>query len=84
MKRLPTLNARDMKGHSTRAANNNGRALPNAVGVSGRIRLSPRFVEWMMGLPQGWTEIGPSESTPSEMPSSRKQPRRRGASCGGG
>jgi len=31
-------------------------------------RLSPRFVEWMMGFPDDWTRL---ESVPSEMQSSR-------------
>ncbi len=82
--RYPTPNARDMKGHSTRAARNNGRSLPNATGVTGRIRLSPRFVEWMMGLPIGWTEIGPIESTHSETPSSHKPRQEHGEFYGEG
>jgi hypothetical protein len=49
-----------------------------------RLRLSPHFVEWMMGLPTGWTEIGPSESTHSETRLYPKQRRKRGASYGGG
>ena len=27
---------------------------PTIVGVNGRTRLNPVFVEWMMGLPEGW------------------------------
>ena len=27
---------------------------PTEPGSNGKPRLSPRFVEWMMGLPQGW------------------------------
>jgi hypothetical protein len=82
--RLATPNARDVKGFSTMREKHGGRSLNNDLGVHGRVRLSPRFVEWMMGLPEGWTEIGPSESTPSEMQSSHRQPRKRGASSGGG
>jgi len=28
-------------------------------GPTSRPRLSPRFVEWLMGLPIGWTDLGP-------------------------
>lgn len=42
------------------------------------MRLSPCFVEWMMGLPTGWTETGPTESTCSETESCLRQPRVRG------
>ncbi|TDC86496.1 DNA cytosine methyltransferase [Actinomadura sp. 7K507] len=32
---------------------------PTELGRGGRPRLSPRFVEWMMGLPDGWvTDLG--------------------------
>ena len=32
---------------------------PTEPGKDGRPRLSPRFVEWMMGLPDGWvTGVG--------------------------
>jgi DNA (cytosine-5)-methyltransferase 1 len=32
---------------------------PTEPGTTGRPRLSPRFVEWMMGLPDGWvTGVG--------------------------
>ena len=32
---------------------------PTEPGSNGKPRLSPRFVEWMMGLPQGWvTDVG--------------------------
>ena len=38
-----------------------GRPAPNPTepGTNGQPRLSPAFVEWMMGLPQGWvTDVG--------------------------
>jgi hypothetical protein len=37
--------------------------LPNvAASVSGaKKRLNPRFVEWLMGLPLGWTDFEPLE-----------------------
>ena len=41
-------------------------ALGMVAGTEGR--LSPLFVEWMMGFPEGWTLV---ESEPSETPSSR-------------
>lgn len=46
---------------------------------TGGMRLSPAFVEWMMGLPPGWTRIPtPSNSTSSETASSLKRQPRRG------
>lgn len=45
-------------------------------------RLSPRFVEWLMGLPLGWTEIAPPASAPSGTPSSPRRRPSRGASAG--
>lgn len=47
---LPTPLARDWKGKTS--ANRNSRTLPDSLGG----RLHPQFVEWMMGLPDGWTE----------------------------
>jgi hypothetical protein len=56
-----------------------GKRVPNARGSEPLItvaaqadgldngRLNPRWVEWLMGFPDGWTELAPSE-----MPSSRK------------
>ena len=40
-----------------------GEQLPNVVGGS----LNPTFVEWLMGFPDGWTDLEASET-----PSSRK------------
>lgn len=34
-----------------------GEQLPNAVGG----QLNPTWVEWLLGLPTGWTACGPSE-----------------------
>lgn len=48
---LPTPRARDWKGKGKNC-------LPPA-GADG-LRLNPRFVEWMMGLPPGWTETASS------------------------
>jgi hypothetical protein len=35
--------------------------------LSQKRRLNPMFVEWLMGLPIGWTDFGPS-GTPSSPP----------------
>lgn len=50
--RLPTPQARDWKGGGKDC-------LPTAVGDTGSRsrRLNPRFVEWMMGFPLGWTDL---------------------------
>lgn len=36
-------------------------------------KLNPKWVEWLMGFPEGWTDL-----KPSEMPSSRKSSRKSG------
>ncbi len=101
---LPTPTASDgVRSSSTYKRGNP--TLRGATGASGRRRLSPLFVEWMMGLPLGWTDVrvvpqtdgtahdtlsttsspdGLIESTHSEMRSSHKPPRKRGASSGNG
>ena len=48
----------------------NGEDLPSAVGGT----LNPRWVEWMMGYPDGWTDLGPLA-----IPSSRKSSKRSAA-----
>ena len=48
-----------------RTAVNSQTLQPQSEGSSGK--LSPQFVEWLIGVPLGWTEL-----QPSEMPSSRK------------
>jgi len=45
---LPTPHARDWKGDGKDC-------LPSALDVGGS--LHPRFVEWMMGFPPGWTDL---------------------------
>lgn len=50
---LPTPCARDFKG-PTGSPTKGGRNLPRDLGQQTRC-LNPRFVEWMMGLPLGWT-----------------------------
>lgn len=53
---LPTPTARDWKGATAPTKSGN---LAGEVGATGdRLRLNPRFVEWMMGLAVDWTRIG--------------------------
>jgi hypothetical protein len=47
----PTVKGNHAKAHLSAKA---GDGLATAIGG----RLNPRFVEWMMGFPVGWTEIG--------------------------
>ncbi len=67
-------NARDGRTNRKAAAN-----LRQAVITESNTkrRLNPRFVEWLMGFPIGWTELWetePSGSGGSATPSSRKSP----------
>ena len=62
---LPTPAGRDWrhpnkKPYSERGGGTKGEQLPNAIGGP----LNPRFVEWLMGFPDGWTDLEPLE-TPS-------------------
>ena len=43
-----------------------GKAIEGTNGASTGMKLQPAFVEFMMGFPEGWTEI--RDSKPSEMP----------------
>lgn len=71
---LPTPPTRDYKGANGPAHidKNKGRAhmdqLPNAIthGTNPGLKLQPNFVEWMMGYPQGYTDLNcPSPNTES-------------------
>jgi hypothetical protein len=53
----PTPRARDWKGDGKDC-------LPSALGVGGK--LHPRFVEWMMGFPLGWTDVRGDDETSSD------------------
>lgn len=54
VKMYPTPTARDWKGKSQRGNHGNTTdCLPNAVGGIP----NPEFVEWLMGLPDGWTDL---------------------------
>lgn len=98
-KLLPTPTSRDCRsgGASTETLESNSRPLNEIVaGGNPRLRLSPRFVEWMMGLPEDYTAIptrlfarppnlivtGPIASTRSATPSSSRPRRARSRSCG--
>jgi len=67
---LPTVTARDYRSpgdpQHERLQKARGLPLPEELGA----RISPEFAEWMMGFPEGWTDV--SESRPSETPSSPK------------
>ena len=73
----PTPLARDGRGPRTSERNNahpgtsltdatcrSGRPLPTTCTHGGPCRpmLNPRFVEWLMGFPIGWTDCEPSET----------------------
>ncbi len=73
----PTPKDRDWKGQSQRGKHGLMDALPNMACRSSlpapqtsmpggksstrTRRLNPRFVEWLMGLPAGWTDFAPVE-----------------------
>ena len=66
IKMLPTPATRDYKGangpdHMSRETGhpNHMNQLPNAIayGPGKGLKLQPEFVEWMMGFPEGWTEL---------------------------
>jgi hypothetical protein len=61
IKMLPTPAVRDVKGmnspeHLARERGHHDQ-LPNALGMKTGLKLQPAFVEWMMGYPQGWTDL---------------------------
>ena len=75
----PTPTTRDYKGansdeHLAKARGHHDQ-LPNAVKMAGDKAgsLNPQWVEWLMGFPEGWTDLNPSE-----MPSSRKSSNKSG------
>jgi hypothetical protein len=62
----PTPAARDYRyqnaiPYSQRGGGTKGQQLPNAVGGA----LNPTWVEWLMGFPLGWTDLGASETRSS-------------------
>jgi hypothetical protein len=52
-----------------RSSGMNRSELTTQQGVPGS--LNPAWVEWLMGFPEGWTDLGPS-ATPSSRKSSKK------------
>lgn len=59
---LPTPRSRDHKGVTQRGMHAPADALPNQMaalthGTGTGWKLRPNFAEWMMGYPQGWTEV---------------------------
>lgn len=69
----PIPNARDYKGAPGAGSRERGghqASLPGSVKDSeGSGSLNPRWVEWLMGFPSGWTDLEVSET-----PSSRRSP----------
>jgi len=65
---LPTCQARDWKdGRYPKAHGGHSPSLPVALSGHGQIagRMNPRFREWMMGFPIGWTELRQPETRSS-------------------
>ncbi len=56
---LPTPTARDWKGGSSaQALKPRSEQLNDAVAAKeGSGQLNPAFVEWLMGFPEGWTDL---------------------------
>jgi hypothetical protein len=69
VKAWPTPNARDYKGAPGAGARERGghqSSLPGALKDSeGSGSLNPTWVEWLMGFPLGWTDLGASETRSS-------------------
>lgn len=76
---LPTPSAREKGGVGNSKPRDNVESVVELGATKGQIgrrtglRLQPAFVEWMMGYPEGWTEIPDLKLL--EMRSSRKSPR---------
>jgi len=61
------------KAQSSRAACEHGDGGPDlqtTVGKAPGLKLQPAFVEWMMGYPLGFTDVGSKDLKPLETPSS--------------
>lgn len=70
---LPTPTATKESGRNAGTTLTDATCRPGGRASSEGLRLSPLFVEWMMGLPEGWTmPHGTSVSTSSETESSPK------------
>lgn len=65
---LPTPTTADYKGGQARGSTDGSRKskfgirldtkIEGQVGTKTGLRLQPAFVEWMMGFPPGWTDLG--------------------------
>jgi len=62
----PTPQSRDWKGSSGRSYKGEEVDRPTFVNSNKSGRLSVSFVEWLMGYPQGWTDIPESETEPPD------------------
>ena len=70
IKMLATPQARDYRGYARVNSHSPYKMLNEEVGNSLGLKLQPAFVEWMMGYPEGWTELPDSKLL--EMQSSRR------------
>jgi DNA (cytosine-5)-methyltransferase 1 len=62
VKLWPSPTARDTKGRDANCREG-GPSLPEALyRTSGSGKLNPTWVEWLMGYPSGWTDLGVSET----------------------
>jgi hypothetical protein len=62
-----------------------GPPVPVPIGAPSKppsLRLNPEFVEWLMGMPRGWTALGPIAFAVSETESSQPRRPRRPRSSG--
>jgi DNA (cytosine-5)-methyltransferase 1 len=79
---LPTPTAHDHKDTGPSQMNRNTPMLgPTVTGGDSTLRLAPRFVEWMMGWPDGWTLIGLEPAATASCP--KPQPRHGKSSSNG-
>jgi DNA-cytosine methyltransferase len=67
---LPTPTARDWKGARKpetlkKAGRNENNSLPDKIAAYQKGTLNPNWVEWLMGYPQGWTDISDSSENPT-------------------
>lgn len=68
---LPTPTARDWKSGASNLHEKNARPLNEVIHRETPGPLSPRFVEWLMGFPDGWTDCANSET--QSLPSNPQQ-----------
>ncbi len=74
---LPTLNARDWKGppgKGSRARGGRKSSLPSALSCSAGGTLHPRFAEFFMGFPIGWTDLDEDDDKVFVAKGNRKRP----------